>query len=58
MEDDKSDIKWIWEMPKDLDRKFRIAIVKKKGLHRGVIKESLEEAVKDWIKKPKVKQNA
>ncbi|GEM_PF-2175134 len=45
--------KWIFEMDNNLDEEFRQAIAKKKGLHRGVIKTALEEAIKDWIKKPK-----
>ena len=41
--------KWIFEIDKTLDNDFRIAIAKNKGIRRGVIKESLEEAIKDWI---------
>jgi hypothetical protein len=45
--------KWIFELDADLDRRFREAIAKKSGLHRGVIKKALEDAIEDWIKKPK-----
>lgn len=40
-------------MNTELDIKFRKAIADKKGLHRGVIKKALEEAIEDWIKKSK-----
>lgn len=45
--------KWIFTMDEELDKRFREAIAKKSGLHRGVIKKALEEAIEDWIKKPK-----
>ena len=45
----KSTKKWIFEIDKTLDEDFRVAIAKNKGIRRGVIKESLEEAIKDWI---------
>jgi len=35
----------------ELDERFRKAIVDRKGLHKGVIKESFEEAIEDWIAK-------
>jgi DNA-binding SARP family transcriptional activator len=41
--------KWIFEMSEKLDEDFRKAIAKEKGLHRGVIKEALSEAIKEWI---------
>lgn len=47
--------KWIFEMDTDLDDRFRDAIAKKEGLHRGVIKKALAEAIEDWIQKPKGK---
>lgn len=43
--------KWIFEIDKDLDEKFRTAIGKKLPMRRGVIKQALEEAIKDWIDK-------
>jgi hypothetical protein len=49
---ERSTKKWIFEMDEQLDEDFRNAIAKKKGLHRGVIKKSLQEAIEDWIKKP------
>lgn len=42
--------KWIFEIDRTLDDDFRNAIAKNKGIRRGVIKESLEEAIRDWIK--------
>ena len=48
--------KWIFDMDKDLDERFRQAIAKKKGLHRGVIKKALSEAIEDWISKPSKKE--
>lgn len=42
--------KMIVELDDELDEDFRKAIVEKKGLHKGVIKESLEEAIEAWIK--------
>lgn len=41
--------KMIFEIDEKLDKKFRETVVKRKGLHKGVIKESLEEAIKQWI---------
>lgn len=48
--------KWIFEMDKDLDERFRQAIAKKKGLHRGVIRKALAEAIEDWISKSSKKE--
>lgn len=45
--------KIIVEITDELDEKFRKAIINTKGLHKGVIKEALEEAIEDWIKRPK-----
>ncbi len=42
--------KEIVEFDDDLDDRFRKAIVQRKGLHQGVIKEAFEEAVEMWIK--------
>lgn len=44
-------VKTTIEISDDLDRRFREAIVKKKGLHKGVIGEAYEEAIEDLIKK-------
>lgn len=41
--------KMIFELDEKLDKRFRETVVKRKGLHKGVIKESLEEAIKQWI---------
>jgi hypothetical protein len=35
----------------DLDEKFREAVFKKKGMHRGNITEAIEEAIDLWIEK-------
>lgn len=49
---EKDTKKWIFEIDTKLDEDFRVAIGKNKGTRRGVIKEALEEAIKDWIEKP------
>jgi len=41
------------ELDDDLDAEFRKTIMETKGLRKGVIKESFEEAVKGWIKEQK-----
>lgn len=41
--------KIIFDMNEDLDQRFRNIVVKKHGLHRGVIRKSLEEAVELWL---------
>lgn len=41
--------KEIVEIEDELDERFRKAIVERKGLHRGVIKEAFEEAIELWI---------
>lgn len=43
--------KEIVELDDELDEEFRQTIVSVKGLHKGVIKEAFEEAVKAWIEK-------
>jgi hypothetical protein len=35
----------------NLDKQFREAIFKSKGLKKGVLTEAVEEAIKCWIKK-------
>ena len=35
----------------DLDKKFREAVFKSKGMHRGNITEAIEEAIQCWIEK-------
>lgn len=35
----------------DLDEKFRNAVFKRKGMHKGNITEAIEEAIECWIKK-------
>lgn len=45
-------VKEVVEINKNLDDRFRKAIAKRKGLHRGVIKEAFEEAIEQWIEQP------
>jgi len=45
--------KLIVEIDNKLDEKFRKAIIATHGFKKGVIKKALEEAIEDWIKKPK-----
>lgn len=40
----------IFDIDDKLEEDFRKAIAEKKGLHKGVIKESMEEAIEMWIK--------
>lgn len=47
--------KEIVELEDELDDRFRKAIVQAKGLRKGVIKESFEEAIEDWIAKVSTK---
>lgn len=35
----------------ELEEKFRKAVFEKKGMKKGNISESVEEALQDWIKK-------
>ena len=35
----------------ELDEKFRDAVYKTKGMHKGNITEAIEEAIECWIKK-------
>ena len=48
--------KIIFKLDDDLDEQFRKTIADVKGLHRGVIQASLEEAVRDWIKQQRKKK--
>ena len=47
----KETIKWIFEIDVNLDLRFREAIARRWGIHRGIIKKSLEEAIEMWIKR-------
>ena len=47
--------KEIVELDDELDEEFRKVIAQTKGLHKGVIKESFEEALVAWIKEQKKK---
>jgi hypothetical protein len=46
-------VKITFELEDTLNEKFRKVIVTKKGLYRGVIQESIIEAINDWMKKKK-----
>jgi regulator of replication initiation timing len=48
--------KEIVELDDELDERFRKTIADTKGLHKGVIKEAFEEAVRAWIEKNKGKK--
>lgn len=47
--------KMIFELDLERDERFRKAIYDSKGLRKGAIKEALEEAIDDWIKKQKMR---
>lgn len=40
----------------DLDERFREAVFKSKGMHRGNITQAIEEALDLWIEKQMTKQ--
>jgi len=42
-------IKITFSINETLDKEFRDTVAKTKGLHKGVLGESLEEAMSDWI---------
>ncbi|MDQ6863642.1 MAG: hypothetical protein M3044_07435 [Thermoproteota archaeon] len=42
--------KFTFELDDSLDEKFRKTVALSKGLRRGVIQQSIEEAIKAWIK--------
>ena len=41
--------KMIFDLNDELEERFRKAVADSKGLHKGVIKEALEEAVQLWM---------
>jgi hypothetical protein len=43
----------IFDLDDKKEKEFRDTIIKVKGFHKGVIKESLEEAIDAWIKEQK-----
>jgi regulator of replication initiation timing len=47
--------KMIFDLDNNTEREFRETVAKVKGLHKGVIKESLEEAIQIWLKNAKKK---
>jgi hypothetical protein len=52
--------KMIFELDNKLEEKFRKTVADVKGLHKGVIRESLEEAIQEWMDsriKSKVKKH-
>ena len=50
-------VKITFELKDTLNEKFRKIIVTKKGLYRGAIQESIIEAINDWMKKKKNKED-
>ena len=50
-------VKITFELDDTLNEKFRKVIVTKKGLYRGAIQESIIEAINDWMKKKKNKED-
>ena len=42
---------WVVSIPIELDTEFRDVIFKNKGTKRGNLKESVEEAIREWIRK-------
>jgi hypothetical protein len=38
------------EISADLDDRFRKAVLEKKGFHKGVLGQALEEAIEIWLK--------
>jgi hypothetical protein len=50
-------VKITFELENSLNEKFRKVIVTKKGLYRGAIQESIIEAINDWMKKKKNKED-
>lgn len=36
----------------DLDERFRVAVFKAKGMHKGNLTEAVEEALELWIENP------
>jgi len=50
-------VKITFELENTLNEKFRKVIVTKKGLYRGAIQESIIEAINEWMKKKKNKED-
>ena len=42
-------VKLTFELDDDLDDKFRKAVAVRKGIHKGVIGEAMDEAIKLWL---------
>jgi len=42
-------VKVTFSISDTLDKRFRATVAKRKGLHKGVLGESLQEAIDDWI---------
>lgn len=40
----------------DLDKRFREAVFRSKGMHRGNITEAIEEAIELWIEETEKKE--
>jgi hypothetical protein len=45
--------KMIFDLDDKREEEFRDMVINVKGFHKGVIKESLEEAIDAWIKEQK-----
>ena len=55
-QEQRQTVKEVVELDKDLDQRFRKKIAESKGLHRGVLKESFEEAIELWIARQEQKK--
>jgi hypothetical protein len=49
--------KMIFELDDKKEKEFRETVVRVKGLHKGVIKKALEEAIEAWIQEQKGKKS-
>ena len=46
-----------FKIDEKLDEEFRNVIARSKGIHKGVIGETLEEAIRNWIRDEKKGKN-
>ena len=51
-------VKVTFSINDSLDKQFRATVAKRKGLHKGVLGESLEEAIDDWISSNRKRRRA
>ena len=47
----KGRIVWVVSMSVDIDQEFRDVIHKTRGSKRGNLRDSVEEAIQEWIRK-------